>query len=641
MLRTKTIECALTTLTQSISSSVPMTFNPITIYVPETGSREFKSCFVEFGTEDNNGATILGLNGLKYAYKLNSASPVTESQTFLLIPTGESLTYINVLNVTPYFSSSFGNNTSQSFDFNVVMTGSFYCNSTAKLYMTYQYDDIADKKIKTISIPIDSYPSTASATSSYGELIDNLPALDTYLPEANKNYRNIFIECEMNDAQIGTGSVSSASFFLDSGSMRYNTGFINQTNISARYFRYILNCDNLDTTTTHSISLRPGNSNLNFCHFASKLVVTYEYTASLSDYVMNNAIYQDFCSGFGGSSVIDRTSYKMFLQEPNITMSRCGIYHYFIDSGAVSCSFQMASGIYTQSVVRYNQFSNLAYCGGLSRSTRYDTMSYSRGGQGINLVRGENTFQHTWVKNSGLLTAYSYYNLLNYTSRKSSQSGGDANHSNIVKYFLCNYSTPVTQRTLTGSVSLTNFETSSYYLTSHGIYLYSVVGNPLGINVSANYTGSEWYYEGKQILYDGNVITDQEIGYMSNIANLTNVCKKHNTDVNTGKFNPFINRMYNIDITSATSTTGYLVMNYHTIKYLITGSVSGYSGDGSGLNVKFYRSDTDEFVLQTTSTIGGQFNTYWYDNTIPLYATVYQDNTRVGRSANSTASGSP
>ena len=73
----------------------------------------------------------------------------------------------------------------------------------------------------------------------------------------------------------------------------------------------------------------------------------------------------------------------------------------------------------------------------------------------------------------------------------------------------------------------------------------------------------------------------------------------------------------------------------------MTGSITGSVGDGSGIPIKFYRADNDELVAETTTNVGGSFQKTWYDNTRYLYATAREDDNRVGRSANTTASGNP
>jgi hypothetical protein len=79
---------------------------------------------------------------------------------------------------------------------------------------------------------------------------------------------------------------------------------------------------------------------------------------------------------------------------------------------------------------------------------------------------------------------------------------------------------------------------------------------------------------------------------------------------------------------------------YNTITYVVSGTCSGYSGDGSGIPVDIFRvvdSLQDEKILELTTTTGGVFSGYWIDNTDTLYASARQDDTHIGRSRNGTA----
>jgi hypothetical protein len=73
------------------------------------------------------------------------------------------------------------------------------------------------------------------------------------------------------------------------------------------------------------------------------------------------------------------------------------------------------------------------------------------------------------------------------------------------------------------------------------------------------------------------------------------------------------------------STIGgmYTVAACHEIYYNITGSVVGYSGDGSGLTVSFYDKITSDLLFSVTTVIGGTFSAVWYDNTRDIVCDVY------------------
>ena len=79
---------------------------------------------------------------------------------------------------------------------------------------------------------------------------------------------------------------------------------------------------------------------------------------------------------------------------------------------------------------------------------------------------------------------------------------------------------------------------------------------------------------------------------------------------------------------------------YNAITYTVSGTCTGFLGDGSGIGIDIFRKNTtvqDDLILSLTTTTGGVFTGQWVDNTDTLYAAARQDDTHVGRSADGTA----
>ena len=70
----------------------------------------------------------------------------------------------------------------------------------------------------------------------------------------------------------------------------------------------------------------------------------------------------------------------------------------------------------------------------------------------------------------------------------------------------------------------------------------------------------------------------------------------------------------------------------------ITVTVTGYSGDGSGIAVKVFRADTGERVADLTTAAGGTASFAWPDSVAQLYASAVQGGT-AGSSLPTTSSG--
>lgn len=644
MIRTKTVEYSLSSSLDFVVSSSLRPFSDLIVYLPETGSRSFRNCFIEVFIEDDLAAAT-SVTGWKFHYKVGTGSAISSSNTVTISNTGENMSMLFYHDVTSVFSSSFGpSDLSQSFTFGTLFTGSSTTNASVRLFCTYDYDDAAVTRVKTVVIPMDSYTGGTNATSS--TIIDTIPALDTYLPETGKVYRDISIQLMGNDGctQVSAIDTTSMSLKLDQGTPT-PTGPINATLNSARLFKYIWNQNGIDTTTTHSLSILSSLAGMAFNCISAQCLVTYEYNHSSSTRIMNYISLPtgDDVGVIGGTTATDRSRFQteFLITEPAITMSRAGIYHSFMDSAAIAFLPSVTQSAYSQSVKTYNTPS-VALCGGWTIGTRFD--SGASGSQGMALTSGSNILTVDWYRTGAgagsLGSSYSSYAIFNYESGKSAQSGGDANHSQVRKWLFAPLVASTTRRLITGSISLA--ESSSYYLTSLGVNLITYNSAPANnITLTANCSGSDdgigfgWIE-----LRSGTQFQDSEIAPISNIVRMDDTFRRYPTDPQTTtRLIPTRNRFYSFESSNTTYMTGYFFATYHTLAFNLTGSVSGYTGNGSGLTVNFHRSDTNELIASTTTNVGGSFQKTWYNNVIPIYAEVYQDDTHVGRSGLSTASG--
>jgi hypothetical protein len=648
-IRTKTIEYALQSSNTSVAASTIRTFDPLMVYIPETGSRSFRSCFLEVNFTDYATAATSQL-GTQFFYRVGTGTAATQSNLAPITNTGEHMSFVHTADVTPAFVSGYGaSNLSQSFRFYMSSSAVATTNANARLYCTYDYNDAVRTRIKTVTIPMDSNTGSVLASGS-GTFIDTIPALDTYLPEANKIYRDISIEFAGNDFVTLSGSnVQSCSFTLDnlphglSGS-----GPIFTTQVSARYCKYIWNLNWINTSTTHSVFLKSTRAGTTYDCISAKLIATYEYDHENSGKIMNCVALAAADEGgfMGGNLPTNKSKFsrEFYVQEPNVTMSRCGIYHSFVDSGAVTFFTAVTQSFYSQSVRSY-AFPAVVTCGGWMMGTRFDTGSFRR--QGMNLVRGKNTLTNEWYRTgttAGTLGSnYSAIAFLNYESSKSVQPGGDANHAQIRRWFFSPLEIFAVRTIRTASISMAS-DSGSYWLSALGLNLYtyqSLAGGNVTVNINATGSDEGDYGEGWEQPFAGTYTSDAEIGPVYNITRMRDIFRRYPGAPNTSLLIPTRNRFYSIDSSNAIGSTGHFFATYYNISYTLTGSISGSTGDGSGVTVTFFRSDTDEEVANTTTVTGGSFTKTYYDNTIPLYAVARQDDTHVGRSANSTASGVP
>lgn len=85
---------------------------------------------------------------------------------------------------------------------------------------------------------------------------------------------------------------------------------------------------------------------------------------------------------------------------------------------------------------------------------------------------------------------------------------------------------------------------------------------------------------------------------------------------------------------TTTSTLTAQQTNQYPITFVLSGTITGYAGDGSGIAVDFFRADTKTNIGSAISTTGGAYNFSWVRGDIPLYGVARQSGTRVGRSDN-------
>jgi hypothetical protein len=112
--------------------------------------------------------------------------------------------------------------------------------------------------------------------------------------------------------------------------------------------------------------------------------------------------------------------------------------------------------------------------------------------------------------------------------------------------------------------------------------------------------------------------------------------KRYPDDTDTDRIDVEIPRIYRFFTPFTTQQGLYFLITYHSISYPITGSVSNYSGDGSGITVNVFRTYDDAKMLTLTTGVNGQFTGSWYDNTENVYCVAREDNNHVGRSGNGT-----
>lgn len=633
--RTKTICYAWPMRTTAMTDAVAASLGSKTLYIPET-TRTFRSVFVEVGFQDRVTATGGTIGEHRVSLTLGAASASTITETDDIVHIDEKIAgIIGPFDFTTYFTNNFGAGTSQTCDCSLYFdqtTGTTLgmINVTATIYITYDYDDSTTTQIKTTFIPLESL--TGQAPTSATEFGTNqVPQLTSsgFLPENSVTIRDYFFLIEGQE-----GSLSTVDFTinvkLDSESA---VAFGTQECAlqSPAYCRWIWSrtSDFPSTTAAHQFYIwTPGVdvSNLKLHHVAVTLVITYEFNAPDTTTVLNTIFLPLFFEHNNGAN-IGRCKTDFFIEEPGtITLKQSGVRLNvpYISVGKINVGSQ-AQRTYTNS--------STGYC---MECWQQRIDSGSAQGAGITLGRGLNTLTVDATASNNYSYNINGYAVINYHSSKHSNGVGAHNHT--VFYLMRQWDAAGAKLVTVSSFNPT-IASTNYYVNAVGFFLYLWRSDVQGFGISVEYKSGEGKGGGAENCFNsftasnGTVLISESVTFYK----IEDLFKKCPTDPNANSIDLKTSRNYIYSSALNTQLGMGMMVTYHCIPYTISGKITGYTGDGSGITVNAYRSDNDQLIGVTTTIAGGYFFITWYDDVINVYCEARQDSTHLGRSANSTA----
>lgn len=636
-LRLKTIEYGLNQSTGAVAAAGTRTFTTLTVYVPETTSRTFISAAVHvYFMEDTTSAVSIATVSVGVQVGAGATSTVNVAGS-AVTNSGEDQSYYFIRDGTTPFNTDFGSGTSQTVVITVTAATAQTSNCSAKLVLTYQYDDSETTRIKTVRIPLEG--ATGNTTTSLTEIGTNqIPNLDDFLPEASKVYRDIFFEIYGNN-QVGTASTPDATFSLAlDGEAAVADGAHSDSLVTAIMYYRVWKRTDMATNSTHAFKAQVSNNNLRMSCLGATLVVTYEYDHSSTTRVMNSlVIAQGDSAGYiGGTTSGDKSIWRSLvnIQETSpISPAQSGALISFISSAGATVRPVFSQGATSQSERTYT-FPATVIAGGMFIHHRMD--SGSGGGAGFALTRGHNNIDlniyrtgsgtGTLVSNAGAVT------YLNYRSGKSADSGGDANHNHPVYKHVSSLSTNVQLHEVL-AVKLSPPE-SAYYM--HDVLLWCASMTPGtigagGINWVAERLSTDTLPGGWQSLSSSICETDNETGPQISLQNVS-VFKKFPGDMTENTLNIASPRTYRDYWSTISFAQWGMWVTYHSNVYTVSGTVSGYTGDGSGITVCLVEEDGWGKVQETTTAAGGTYSFNWYDNTQNMFTVAIVPGSRAGAS---------
>lgn len=629
--RTKTTHWGLAPCdTATVTSGNTRTFSATTIYVPETTSRVFKSAIVEvcYSGLETTATTISAITaGLTV-----NATRTTDAMVGTLTNSGENQGGVLQFDFTAGVEANFGAGASQSFTFDIVITGVDTNNVSASLALTYDYADSATTQCKTYMNAL-QVTNTALNTSSgsYGNIIDYITGASGVLKEASVVIRDYYFVIEGNENGNGGTTDFALNVRLDSDS--YTTfGTIERALGSDKMYRYIWSKKGAvpDTEALHSFSAYCSESS-HHC-LTLVLVITYEFDVATTT-VATNSIQIPFRVGpYTGTTLGDAMVARIELdvEEPEtITSKMSSIKMYFSPIGQMTGSnvLRVVAGAASE-----RQYTMATATGSVCGSLVLSQDGYKE------FARGKNYYDiYVYLSSSYGIYNFSGILYVNYTSGIASTGIGSHNHTVYYHHASTNLSNTAPYTEYAAKV-IAPIADTAYRLQGLGMWAWQYIGSTSqhydlelmaetlsGEDVGA--LGDGW----KRFAY-ARVTANSETGSFGLAYFEQDLFKKHPSDPRVGAYTVTASRKlreYSIRWLGAVT----FMAVYHSITFTKTGNVTGYVGSGA-VTVNIHDATTGEKVYTTTASAGGAYSITMYDNTRDHFSQVYEDATHVGRSAN-------
>lgn len=629
--RLKTVQYSFPVLA-SLTNNTLTTMTQITVYLPETGTKTFRKVIAKVTGDDIVTATGGSIGTRTVNLRLGAAAYTTNSNANTLTNSGENLSVFYSADFTSHFTTNW-TGTSMTCDVQVLLnqtTGTTLnmVNMCVTLDITYEYDDTSTTQVKTVWIPLNA-PVGALATAKPGTATDTIPALDTYLPEASKTYRDMFIVVQGNEARNAATTDHTLSMQIDALTAQTSGAYAGAL-ATDRWYRYIWNINSLGMTTsaTHGFYLWASVARAN--HPQVWMTVTYEFNATTTTNVMQSLMLpMEFDSPMGGTTASDyqRATRELWVEEPaTITLQRLAAYIYWDQSGNIG---GLNARVGTGSFVAYTDTASVL-AGGNGCMVRNDS--------GITLARGRNLLQADIYRTdtADLGGNVSAVWIINYTSAK--HTSGVGVHNKTVFWNLSTTGTAAAAEINTIAATAPSIPESNYFMNALGTryeYISSSTGSPAGVSVLAERLAAEGGVKWEPAYIDIGE-TDPEVGLHTCYSQVRNLFYRWPGDTDPDRIAFQTARRWRTML--ANNCTAFdtleILFTYHAITYTVADSISGFSGT---VYLDLCRTATDEMVLSTTRAGDGSFSFTWYDNTEYLYISASDATNTVGRSQDSLA----
>lgn len=623
------------------SSTSPET---LTIDIPES-SVSFVSVTGLFSATDNNTTTAASIINKIFSLQLGNNPQVYANNTSTITNSGENQTLVWGMDFTSVFTT-YWSGTSMACNLFFTLTQSAttqpgFTNASYTLFITYEYDDTSVIQLKTVRIPLNTYPSNVSPTSvDTAPVVDTIPALSTYLPENSKTFKNIAVIVQGNEQRNGATTVPL--LYTKIGTATQASRHFQGSLASDRFFRLANNVTSTYPNTAATQDFRiaaSGSTPPIMNHLQCWLEVTYTFDAANTTSCMNSLMLPFFYGyhiGLSNSTTFSRTITQLNIQEPGtITASRLTPY-FFLNSNSPygTALFARMGSTTIANTDGWTNFTDNAdiQCG----SNAFQVNPNSN----FTLSRGMNNLyfdMYTTQTSAGFAGGgVSGFWIVNYTSNVASSGIGSHNHTVYDRI-----SWPAAVASDYDSYSSVSFgiPETDYYINNHGIEHISITVATVTVKhhtLQLNPSGGAY---GNYDLIYGFFASDSETGpfwFYTNEGSkyfrrwASDISDPERIDIENSHF---IRRTNYEGL--AWGITNYII-TYHSITYPISGNVSGSNGGTVTLNA--YQVDgMEDKIGYTTRTGNGSYTINWYDNTVPVVVTAYESDTYKGASVSQVA----
>ena len=636
--RVKTVEYFFEIDTSDLATATRRDFSAITVYIPES-SPTFRSVSAHVScttTSATNTTAFLG--GIKLGAVAFSDTSVSETVS----ASGETYSIETMFDFTSYFTTNWSG-TSMSCQVGVQYTGPTTRNHTVKLLITYEYDDSATTRLKTVRIPIESGNGVLSTT--WESVGGTTPIIDTNdLPEASVTIRQAALTLL---AQEDTASTTdfTVEYRINGGTAQTFWAAEAGTNAALSIISHNDVTADL-STTAYSLEAQTVTQTNRVTDLCGVLTITYEYDHSSSTSIWNSFLvenpfdaYEHYAVQVGSGSGDEAYGEVDFWVNESGTLSlEPSAILFYGTSVAVA-----GSNVKVGSQASYTSYPGSG-SGGVRCGTEYIMHKFDSsgsGGSGITLAKGKNSvgvhYYGGSISNGKDVASSVVY--VNYTSGKTTD---DANHNHSVYQHVMDSASANIYHEAPSTVAAVTIPETNYFINafmpfhiSHETYNWN--------NVRLYYAGSEGKASGSGMIGcpvagRGDVERRPVQGFHSGILNRFVYRWDGDADPEGIRIDPEATRGWaHFGFNNQAPSIGCWT-TYHSITSTVSGTLYDYAGDGSGVTVELHDADSGELLKTTTSATGGSFSFTWYDDSRNLYCSAREDDTHTGRSNTGSAS---